>query len=65
MQGVVCKLFDLRTNGGLGKKFLVQSAPTPEGWEVCISDANLFDTIEKLIVLDECGAHPTEICGLA
>ena len=28
-------------------------------------DSNLFETIEKLTVLHEAGAHPTEIVGLA
>lgn len=63
-RGVVYKLFDLRTGGGLGKKLAVSRAASPEDWEIEVADANLFETIEKLIVLDECGAHPTEIVGL-
>jgi hypothetical protein len=60
----VYKLFDLRVNGSLGKKIdLVADA---EGlFDVILCDAVLQDTLEKLAVLNEAGAHPTEIVGLS
>jgi hypothetical protein len=62
--GVVYKLFDLRVNGSLGKKIeMVRSA---EGeFDLIPCDATLKDTLEKLAVLNEAGAHPTEIVGLS
>lgn len=61
---VVYKLFDLRTNGSLGKKlsFLADEAGD---YYVETRDAVLKDTIEKLTVLNAAGGHPTEIMGLS
>lgn len=60
----VYKLFDLRTNGALGKK--IELLPDAEGnFEVALCDAVLTDTLEKLAVLNEAGALPTEIVGLS
>ncbi|WP_367870762.1 hypothetical protein [Luteolibacter sp. Populi] len=62
--GAVYKLFDLRTNGALGKK--IELLPDSEGnFEVVLCDAVLSDTLEKLAVLNEAGALPTEILGLS
>lgn len=62
--GVVYKLFDLRVDGSLGKRIeLVRKA---EGdFDLIPCDATLKDTLEKLAVLNEAGAHPTEIVGLS
>jgi hypothetical protein len=61
---VVYKLFDLRTNGSLGKKlcFLTDEAGD---YYVETGDAVLKDTIEKLAILNAVGGHPTEIMGLS
>lgn len=62
--GVVYKLFDLRANGSLGKK--IELIRTLEGgYDLVPRDATLFDTLEKLAVLNHAGAHPTEIVGLS
>lgn len=61
-EGVVYKLFDLRPDGGLGKKLVL--SPVGEGWELDIEDASVHETIDKLCLLHEAGAHPTEIIGL-
>lgn len=61
---VVYKLFDLRANGSLGKKISLESNDEGE-FEICVRDAVLKDTLEKLSVLNEAGAHPTEIVGLS
>lgn len=63
-RGVVYKLFDLRDSGALGKKILLQFG-NPWEADVRMVDAVLFETMEKLAVLHEAGAHPTEIIGLA
>jgi hypothetical protein len=61
---VVYKLFDLRSGGNLGKKIALE--PEPDGsFELHVRDAVLFETIEKIAVLHEAGALPTEIVGLA
>ena len=61
---VVYKLFDLRVNGSLGKK--IEMIRTAEGdFDLLPCDATLKDTLEKLAVLNEAGAHPTEIVGLS
>jgi hypothetical protein len=60
---VVYKLFPLFRSGGLGKTFEVE--PLPEGgYEMHTQDATLMQTIEKLMVLHDVGACPTEIVGL-
>jgi hypothetical protein len=62
--GAVYKLFDLRVNGSLGKK--IEFARDAEGlFDVILCDAVLQDTLEKLAILNEAGAHPTEIIGLS
>jgi hypothetical protein len=62
--GVVYKLFDLRVNGSLGKK--VELVRNGEGdFDLTSCDANLKETLEKIAVLNEMGAHPTEIVGLS
>ena len=62
--GCVYKLFDLKRNGALGKKLEVHSEG-PYNSRVSPSDAELRETLEKLSVLHEAGACPTEIVGLA
>jgi hypothetical protein len=61
---VVYKLFDLRVDGSLGKRLeLIRLA---EGeYDLLSRDATLKDTLEKLAVLNQAGAHPTEIIGLS
>lgn len=62
--GVVYKLFDLRVNGSLGKR--IELVRTAEGdFDLIPCDATLKDTLEKLAVLNQAGAHPTEIVGLS
>jgi len=61
---VVYKLFDLRVNGSLGKKIELQRNAEGE-FELILREAVLQDTLEKLAVLNEAGAHPTEIVGLS
>ena len=63
-RGVVYKLFDLHDSGGLGKKIVLKFDGQFEA-DIGMVDANLFETLEKLSVLHEAGAHPTEIVGLA
>jgi hypothetical protein len=62
--GVVYKLFDLHSDGSLGKKLLLERNDEGE-FEVQNRPAELRDTLEKLSVLNEAGAHPTEIVGLS
>lgn len=62
---VVYKLFDLRINGSLGKKLIIEH-DTDGGFEVkddC--PATLLDTIQKLALLNDAGGLPTEIVGLS
>ncbi|MDZ4286542.1 MAG: hypothetical protein U0984_01210 [Prosthecobacter sp.] len=61
---MVYKLFDLKETGGLGKKLTLERNED-RGWRAVPCDANLDDTLEKLSVLHEAGACPTEIVGLA
>ena len=61
---VVYKLFDLRTNGSLGKKIIL-NRDSEGSYNIEHRDANLVDTMEKLSVLNEAGGHITEIVGLA
>ena len=60
---VVYKLFDLRLDGSLGKKIAI--TVEDDRWELQSVDARLPDIVEKLMVLNEAGAHPTEIVGLS
>ena len=63
-RGVVYKLFDLRETGALGKRIVLEFSGLFDA-DLRTLDANLFETLEKLAVLHEAGAHPTEIVGLA
>lgn len=60
---VVYKLFDLRRDGSLGMK-LSYSSQNGE-YELISKPARLRDTVEKISLLNEIGAHPTEIVGLS
>ena len=72
-QGVVYKLFDLRANGSLGMKCEISrisededpGLPEDDRYRVEKTEANLRDTLIKLALLNEVGAHPTEIVGLS
>lgn len=61
---VVYKLFDLRIDGSLGKKLSLELNDEGE-FELHNRPARLRDTVEKLVFLNEIGAHPTEIVGLS
>ncbi|RYD33874.1 MAG: hypothetical protein EOP87_10225, partial [Verrucomicrobiaceae bacterium] len=61
---VVYKLFNLRANGSLGKRVTLEQVGE-ERHEIVLHDATLRDTLEKLIVLNDAGGHPTEIVGLS
>lgn len=61
--GVVYKLFDLQANGSLGKKLCFEWSEDGK-YEIVPRPATLRDTVEKLLLLNEIGAHPTEIVGL-
>lgn len=63
--GVVYKLFDLTVSGSLGYKAEIRRRQGEDGLEVVKIPAVLKDTLEKISVLHEMGAHPTEIVGLA
>jgi hypothetical protein len=61
--GVVYKLFYLKPSGGLGRK--VALARNSDGeFEMAFHDALVMETVEKICVLHEAGAHPTEIVGI-
>lgn len=60
----VYKLFDLRHNGGLGKKMILQKVEE-DRYDLVLVDATLTDTLTKLSVLSDAGALPTEIVGLS
>jgi len=60
---VIYKTFDLRSSGALGKKLSLHG-DDPEEIRTVPADAVLADTLEKLMVLHEAGACPTEIVGL-
>ena len=62
--GMVYKLFNLRAGGALGKKISFEPGDHGE-YELRHSDAMLVDTLEKIQVLHDMGAHPTEIIGLS
>ncbi|MCX6855194.1 MAG: hypothetical protein NTV80_09830 [Verrucomicrobia bacterium] len=61
---VVYKLFPLHASGGLGKTFEIDRYPDDQGFEMTVRDAVLIETMEKLIVLHDAGAHPTELVGI-
>ena len=62
--GVVYKLFPLFINGGLGKTFEIERDEQEGRFQMSVRDAVLLETIKKLTVLHEAGAHPTELVGL-
>jgi hypothetical protein len=62
--GVVYKLFPLHINGGLGKTFEIERDQEQTGFVMTVRDAVLAETIEKLMILHDAGAHPTELVGL-
>lgn len=61
--GVVYKLFDLRPGGAMGKKLSFQSRL--QGFEVESRDARWSDMLDKIIVLNVGGGHPTELAGIS
>ncbi|MCA1964441.1 MAG: hypothetical protein LDL31_10890, partial [Prosthecobacter sp.] len=61
---VVYKLFPLHASGGLGKTFEIDKLPDGGGFEMTVRDAVLAETLEKLMLLHDAGAHPTEIAGI-
>ncbi|MFN0077492.1 MAG: hypothetical protein ACKVY0_13560 [Prosthecobacter sp.] len=61
---LVYKLFPLFRSGGLGKTFEIEPSEEGEGYEMSTQDATLLQTLEKLMVLHDAGACPTEIVGL-
>jgi hypothetical protein len=67
---VVYKLFNLRgagdpakPQGWLGKRVFMEERD--EELAVVLSEATLTDTLEKLMILNDAGGHPTEIVGLS
>jgi hypothetical protein len=62
--GVVYKLFPLHINGGLGKTFEIEADAEQASIIMDVRDAVLSETIEKLMVMHDAGAHPTELVGL-
>ena len=63
--GVVYKLFNLRNSGALGKKLVLERQSDDEEFQVEYKEADLRHTLTKLSVLNDAGAHATEIVGLA
>ena len=61
---VVYKLFPLHDNGGLGKTFELERDEERAGFTMKVRDAILAETLEKLMILHDAGAHPTELVGL-
>ena len=61
---VVYKLFPLHATGGLGKTFEIEKLADDQGFEMTVRDAVLAETMEKLMLLHDAGAHPTEIVGI-
>lgn len=60
----VYKLFDLRANGALGQK-LEFCREDDFSFKLAQVDATLLDTVQKLRLLHDAGACPTEIVGLS
>ena len=60
---VVYKLFDLRANGSMGKKVVIQRDEFGV-LQAEIKEAVLHDIIKKLSAINDGGGHPTEIVGL-
>lgn len=61
--GVVYKLFDLRPGGAMGKKLRFQTRS--QGFEIESTDARWSDMVDKFIVLNRGGGHPTELAGIS
>lgn len=61
--GMVYKLFDVKAHGGLGKKITLEQSDA-KGYGMRHNDATLMDTMEKIQVLHNLGAHASEIVGL-
>ncbi len=61
---VVYKLFDLRANGSLGKKVVLER-DEDGNFQIELVDATLFDTLKKLSILNDSGALVSEIVGLS
>ena len=61
---VVYKLFYLMIDGSLGKKMSFERNSEGE-LDLISKNATLSDTLDKIIVLNDVGAHPTEIIGLS
>lgn len=64
-QGVVYKLFDVRSNGSLGKKLRLKHLSGNDGYDLVNDDADVIHTVQKLAAINEAGGHPTEIVGFA
>ena len=62
--GTVYKLFPLHRSGGLGKTFELHYLDDPTDLDMTTVDATLLQTMEKLMVLHDAGACPTEIIGI-
>lgn len=58
------KLFPLQGNGGLGKTFELERDAEHNGFTMNVRDAILAETMDKLMILHDAGAHPTELVGL-
>jgi hypothetical protein len=63
--GVVYKLFNLKINGALGRKLSLEREEDEGEFQVELKDADLRHTLTKLSILNQAGAHATEIVGLA
>lgn len=59
----VYKLFDTRPTATIGHKLYFQ--PEEEKCRVCQEEATLDETLNKLCILHEAGACPTEIVGIS
>ena len=60
---IVYKLFDLRVNGSMGKKIVMQR-DDENILQAEIKEAVLHDMLKKLSSVNDGGGHPTEIVGL-
>ena len=60
--GVVYKLFPLLASGSVGVKLAPKNGP--DGWTVDSAPANLLETLEKISLLHDEGAIPSEIVGI-
>lgn len=60
--GVVYKLFPLLASGSVGLKLAPKNGP--DGWNVDSAPAILLETLEKISLLHDEGAIPSEIVGI-